>query len=343
MNKEIDEFDKLLESFLMIPDITSEKTVFDITGYPHYENVASNILKFFLDYTEEHKLGSLVLDALLELSSPLQYDLKNSNITIDREVATLNSNRIDLVIETDPFVIGIENKIFHYVNNPFEDYHQYLDKNYNHKDIYEIVLALKEESNIPNYVKSITYNQLWDKVEENIDAYNIDKSNKWWLFLQDFMRATRELGGHKMEIDQVDKYFLDNDAQIEKLLQRRSKFFQKLESKISILDSLIEEPQNSSKWIYKKRCIVFDYEVESNRIAFDLELFNNGIYKLTLFGRDRNSNLFLENHICDIQDFTPKYKNGRIVLSEWSFEEDLSSIAATTQDYLNLIFPAIKS
>lgn len=343
MNQEIEKFDKLLKSFLILPDITSEKTVFDITGYPHYENVASNILGFFLNYTEEHNLSSLVIDSLLELITTVEYDFINSNVNIQREVATLNSNRIDLVIETEPFVIGIENKIFHYVNNPFEDYHQYLDKNYNHKDIFEIVLALKEESNIPHYVKSITYNQLWDKVEENINAYEIDKGNKWWLFLQDFMRATRELGGHKMEIDQVDQYFLENDEQIEKLLQRRSKFFQKLESKITVLEGLIEEPKNASKWIFRKRCIVFDYEVENNRIAFDLELFNNGLYKLTLFGRDRNSNLFLEKYIHTMQNFIPKYENNRIVLSKWSFEDDLSSIAEQTHYYLNLFFPVIKN
>ena len=42
------------ELFTRIREIQSgpvrRKTFMDISGYPHYENVVSNILKFFLDY-----------------------------------------------------------------------------------------------------------------------------------------------------------------------------------------------------------------------------------------------------------------------------------------------------
>ena len=38
-----------------------ETNIFDITGYPHYENVASNILKFFFDTNEVHGYRDLWL------------------------------------------------------------------------------------------------------------------------------------------------------------------------------------------------------------------------------------------------------------------------------------------
>ena len=38
-----------------------EKTFMDISGYPHYENVCSNILAFYFNPLEEHNLNNLVM------------------------------------------------------------------------------------------------------------------------------------------------------------------------------------------------------------------------------------------------------------------------------------------
>ena len=35
------------------------KTFMDISGYPHYENVVSNILSFYFDDSEEHGMKDL--------------------------------------------------------------------------------------------------------------------------------------------------------------------------------------------------------------------------------------------------------------------------------------------
>ena len=39
-------------------------TFMEVAGYPHYENVCSNILAFFFDPSKPHGLGTLFLDAL---------------------------------------------------------------------------------------------------------------------------------------------------------------------------------------------------------------------------------------------------------------------------------------
>ena len=44
-----------------------EKTFMEISGYPYYENVCSNILAFYLNPKEEHKLGSLLINSLFFL------------------------------------------------------------------------------------------------------------------------------------------------------------------------------------------------------------------------------------------------------------------------------------
>ncbi len=51
MTSSYDDYWELLFEFESIPDIS--KSIFDITGYPHYENVSSNILAFYLNPNNE--------------------------------------------------------------------------------------------------------------------------------------------------------------------------------------------------------------------------------------------------------------------------------------------------
>ena len=100
------------ELYSKIP--VKEKTFMDVSGYPHYENVCSNILAFYFNTIEEHNMNNLVINSLIKV-------LKNNNINIEpikendivkvsREYTTLKGNRIDIVLENDNLVIGIENK-----------------------------------------------------------------------------------------------------------------------------------------------------------------------------------------------------------------------------------------
>ena len=47
---------KLLIDFKSIPQYKRTKTFMEISGYPHYENVCSNILSFYLNPANEHGL-----------------------------------------------------------------------------------------------------------------------------------------------------------------------------------------------------------------------------------------------------------------------------------------------
>ena len=62
-------FENLLSVLKKAGDIEIEsrvKTFFDVTGFPHYENVISNILAFFFDTNEEHGFKDLWLKSLFE-------------------------------------------------------------------------------------------------------------------------------------------------------------------------------------------------------------------------------------------------------------------------------------
>ena len=52
----MDKYEKLLEKFADLPKVESAPPTFmEIAGYPHYENVCSNILAFFFDTEEQHE------------------------------------------------------------------------------------------------------------------------------------------------------------------------------------------------------------------------------------------------------------------------------------------------
>lgn len=60
---DLQKFTKMLEAFPK-PDTESDipQTFLEIAGYPHLENVASNILEFFFDTQAEHQFETLFLE-----------------------------------------------------------------------------------------------------------------------------------------------------------------------------------------------------------------------------------------------------------------------------------------
>jgi hypothetical protein len=109
MPSSYEQYLELLSEFESLPKDVRSESIFDIAGYPHYENVASNILAFFLNPNNEHGLGQLILSSLLNLAAASETN--QSNVQVSREVYTINGGRLDILIETDNQLIGIENKI----------------------------------------------------------------------------------------------------------------------------------------------------------------------------------------------------------------------------------------
>lgn len=126
----LENFKELLDDFRALPGrVERPRTFMEIAGYPHYENVCSNILKFFMDPEESHGLGTLVLDALARAAKiDVTEGSMSSNVSVDREISTDAGNRIDILITSDTHSILIENKIHAVANNPFKDYAAYLDR-----------------------------------------------------------------------------------------------------------------------------------------------------------------------------------------------------------------------
>ena len=80
-------------------------------------------MAFFLNPDEEHKLGGLVLDSLLEAAGFAQKIswMSPHSVEVRREERTDSNKSIDLVTGGESFVVGIENKIYAEAYNPFQN------------------------------------------------------------------------------------------------------------------------------------------------------------------------------------------------------------------------------
>ena len=110
MIAKIYQFKALLAAFKELPPtLQRDPTTLELSGYPHLENVYSNILAFFLDPGCEHGFGSLFLESLLSVAG---YDARQDGegVEVKTEESTMSRKRIDLVIYTGTLIVGIENK-----------------------------------------------------------------------------------------------------------------------------------------------------------------------------------------------------------------------------------------
>lgn len=172
-----------------------EANIFDVAGYPHYENVASNILKFLFDSSEEHGFGDLWIKSLLEVYNSKAIKRIDINYletkNIRREYYNGDDKRIDLLIDCNPLIVVIENKIYASVNNPFDIYtdmalNYVKDNKIKDYKLIKIVLSVSKEKLNKEYgFINITYDELFDRVECNLPNYK--PVLKWKLFAEDFI------------------------------------------------------------------------------------------------------------------------------------------------------------
>ena len=241
MNLEI--FNNLIKdvSYISNKIPKKEKTFMDITGYPHYENVSSNILAFYFNPNEEHKLKKLVINSLFKVlkNYNIYLDL-NEDINIQREYMTLKGNRIDLVIQNKDFVIGIENKLYASVYNDLNDYADTLNKI--DKNSIKILLSLNNNKKVIKNTEfiNITYQEFFNQLK--IDLFEAqDKNNKWYIFLEEFIKNLENFEGELEMEEEIINWLKKYGKEIEQLDKLREIATKNIEKKQEQLKSLLEE------------------------------------------------------------------------------------------------------
>ena len=329
----------------------------EIAGYPHYENVCSNILKFYLDPANEHGLKDLVLNSLLHLvDKEFKFDTDFEEIEIYREHKTINNNRLDLLILTDNFAIGIENKIFHHLHNDLTDYNNTVKSNcYNSRKPICIVLSLNkltsqddlEKVRLNNFI-NVTYEQLFLNIKQSIGGHLGNSNISYINHLTDFIKSIENLTPKTMENKALWTFFKNNSQTIQELTDSFSDYRNSLYEKIyQLKDTLPQEefaPKADKQWIYKEGCccLVHDYTINSKyKLAVDTYIDTNG-WEIQLFGRNPESTNFIFNIMCKDNDFLPKpfenYERGeRLIYDRFDTDIDIAIVAKSMTDLLTRI------
>lgn len=251
-------FENLLSVLKKAGDIKIEsrvKTFFDVTGFPHYENVISNILAFFFDTNEEHGFKDLWLKSLFECYNSVantHFQLGEFE-EIEREHSTDDNKRLDIIISLDNSIVAIENKIYASPYNPFDSYHTEILKY--HKDsskcIIEILLSLKKENNQRTKYNTvfydITYKSLIEQVKKNIGNYIENANEKWLLFMKEVLNNIENLGERDSMNKEWQVFLKENGNNIAHFFENYSKDIQSKICFIKDLEQGIKDRLNDSK------------------------------------------------------------------------------------------------
>lgn len=232
----------LLEAFHQQVPSRPERppTFMEISRYPHYENVCSNILAFFFDPSKPHGLGTLFLDALAEVGCVKDLDLtRGANVTVETEVHTESHNRIDILIESNTHVMLIENKIFHHIANPFEDYVKHVESHYKQLEQHLFLLTLKTHGDVGRF-KNITYQQLINEIRGSLGDHVATADTRYLTFMLDFLNTLDHLREDR-EMNEKAVEFLAKDDNLKKARH----FFSEIDTFKGELRKTVSELGNS--------------------------------------------------------------------------------------------------
>lgn len=284
----MNEFKELLDKFNTLPKVeTTPRTFMEIAGYPHYENVCSNILAFFFDTEEQHEYKDLFLNSLLKCVDEELLSKDITTLNVFREMPTDKGNRIDLIIETEEVVIGIENKIWAGLYNDLDDYSNFLINKFK-KDTVKIVLSLKKvpEFQLSAGFVSVTYSEFFENLKQDLGNQLISKNNRYLFQLIDFIETMQNHTKNRTMDEKVLNFFVEEKEQIENLIEEHNKVKDYIYSYLTdvrdLLNSKMEEENitfdNCKQWVWKKFDLVHDFSLEDGVIvSVDTTFFLEGI------------------------------------------------------------------
>ena len=350
-------YSKLLQEFGALPKPKASKSIFDITSRSYYENVISDILAFYFDPDNEHGLRDLMLRSLVNLTD--SGDIRLDNVKVTREFPTIGKGRIDFLVETDDQIIGIENKKFSKLHNNLEDYSVSIDQlaeNLNKEANIKIVLSINDLKCDYGFV-NITYRQYCAKIRENLGKYVNASSQKWTLFLIDFLIDFEKLGGIDIDMNNpLDNFFISKDEEINFLIKARDDFVARLPLKVNALAGLCDEIKGleecSKQWIFKNICLVHQYELSAGAaIKLDLFIFSSG-WELSILSANHES----IEHLTCLLDTDPLFEKGikdkgtyesygsaRYLLAKYDLTANLEDIAKGILEWSNILIETDKN
>ncbi|QUX93519.1 hypothetical protein CYL31_19845 [Marinomonas sp. A3A] len=225
----------------MQPSETPETTIFSIGGRGYYENPTTDILAFFCDPNGPHKLGNIVLKALMQCL-PEDYQVFDCSLseTPEREVKTDTGKRIDLLLEGPDWVIILENKVYHQQNNPFHDYEKFVLEErslirFKDKKAIFVVLSPSGEVLLDSWF-AISYPQLTGALKEQLAQKFLSQPiDKWTLILREFIVHLESLMSQSSVNQQTHEFILNNLAEIKEIQDVKQKAINEYHHRLQIV------------------------------------------------------------------------------------------------------------
>lgn len=313
-------FETLLTS---IPDtLPLTPTFMEIAGFPHYENVCSNILKFYLNPKNKlHGLQDLVLNALLVAADCYCYPFTETyELEIKREVVT-DSGRIDLVLISNKWVIGIENKIYHFLKNDLNEYASFLKKEFPGLESRNIVLSIREEGGkIQGGFVNVTYKRFVQQLEIELINYKGDRTDQYFIFFTNFLQTIKNLY-MPINLERPDiEFLINNQEKIDQLVQMEQKLVSYINQRANAISNAIAIEEGYKKWVYEGYDVGFHYNFGDTWYKLECRIDRNGISIVVCVEQNKvdkealkKLELFKEN---DIETFSIEGVNKRVILEQ---------------------------
>lgn len=228
----LESLEKMLAEITSLPHfVETEPTLFSLGGRGYFENPTTDILAFFLDPDAHHQLSDLALSALLEC---LPDNLAQNNTSLctppEREVSTSAGSRIDLLLESDDWIMVLENKIYHHQNNPFESYQHFVNERADMKNKQPLLVVLSPDGIAPEGWQGISYPQLLDVLSEKLSkAFISQPLNKWHILLREFILHVESLMKTPKVADKTEAFILDNLDAIQQAVQLKNSVIKSLQ------------------------------------------------------------------------------------------------------------------
>jgi hypothetical protein len=216
----------------------------EIAGCPHRENVWSNLLAFYLDSDRKHGLGDLLLKTLLEMAGYGDAGaVTPAHVEVIREYTTGTGRRIDIVVSSDTFVLGIENKVNAPLYNDLEDYAAAIAKLAGERKRFKIVLSKYPLRDLKGGFVSVAYADLVPAVRKRLEDGAGSADTRYLIFLNDFLdNIENNLNPNIMtENPELIDFILGNEGEIAQLSEYYGEFrayaAQKLYKVCDLLDT----------------------------------------------------------------------------------------------------------
>ncbi|MGI8910018.1 MAG: PD-(D/E)XK nuclease family protein [Rubrobacteraceae bacterium] len=344
--------EKLLDDFRALPGhVERPRTFMEIAGYPHYENVCSNILAFFMDPEESHRLETLVLDALASAGNIAAADEGvGGSVSVEREIVTDAGNRIDILIESDDRAILIENKIYASASNPFGDYAAYLDRRIpDGRAKHKLLLTVfpTDEGRKWDFT-NLTYKEFVEQIRSLLGRYVSVADTRYLTMFLDFLNTLEHLQrGTRMDQEFVE-FLAERSDEVQNLLAEVKGFKDELRSKVQDLGALItvEEYRNVEQRFWRTGTLLVDilyYEIRVSAnllVTIEADVVPHGWHILIWSRRGKGDRSELRDLLQDLEiQFEERPEDMKWFISpvHFDYDENLEEIRPVLQELIDKI------